>query len=105
MNAIATISQDIQAVGAAAMAAVSAGDWEGLERYEAVRLQLVGELGAIARQEALRDAALAALYQAADDGLKIARAVEAAQLRHNASSGAALRQDRAVRAYAATGRA
>src|SRR3546814_9862669 len=87
-------------MGHAAWSSVSAGGWEGFERYEAARLQLVMSLGALAREEARREAVVTALYRAADQGRTIATAVEAARLRHNTGSGAALRQERAARAYA-----
>lgn len=105
MSDVATLSQDLETVGSAALSSVSAGDWEGFERYEAARLQLVMSLGALAREEASRrGAVVTALYRAADQGRTIATAVEAARLRHNAGSGEALRQDRAARAYASINR-
>src|SRR3546814_2140305 len=94
---VATLSHDLETVGNAALSSVSAGDWEGFERYEAARLQLVMSLGALAREEARREAVVTALYRAADQGRTIATAVEAARLRHNPGSGEALGQARAER--------
>src|SRR3546814_12452457 len=78
---VATLSHDLETVGNAALSSVSAGDWAGFERYEAARLQLVMSLGALAREEARRDAVATALYRAADPGRTIATAVDAARLR------------------------
>src|SRR3546814_19499196 len=97
---VATLSHDLETVGNAALSSVSAGDWEGFERYEAARLQLVMSLGALAREEARREAVVTALYRAADQGRTLATDVEAAGLGHNPRPGAARRQDRAARARA-----
>ncbi len=100
MTAVAAIIADLQTLGDEALTAAREGDWFAVERYEAVRLGLLGALGRLAEDTRLRLEVLDALRIAQGRGIEIGAAMDRARRQQQECAEQTARSGRASRVYA-----